>query len=50
MLVLNSTFGPAKLSVDAVTRRAANSFFMGWMLKVGNPKYAKDIEATENQH
>jgi hypothetical protein len=46
MLVLNSTLGPAKLSVDAVKRRAANSFFMEWMLKVGNPKYAKDIETT----
>jgi hypothetical protein len=28
MVVLNSTFGPAKASVDAVTRRAANIFFM----------------------
>jgi hypothetical protein len=46
MVVLNSTFGPAKVSVDAVKRRVANSFFMGWMLKVGNPKYAKNIETT----
>jgi hypothetical protein len=46
MLVLNSTFGPAKESDDAVIRKAANSFFMGWILKVGNPKYAKDIETT----
>jgi hypothetical protein len=43
---LNSTFGPAKLRVDAVKRRAANSFFMEWILKVRNPKYAKDIEIT----
>jgi hypothetical protein len=41
MVVLNSTLGPAKANVDAVTSRAANSFFMGCVSYVGKSKYAK---------